>query len=65
MYPFFKNFKNIIVITHLSFILLFLRERKNKASRGGSEREGERESQAGSMLSTELNAGPNLTTMRS
>jgi len=48
-----------------SFTHSFIEERKELLGWGGVEGEGERESQAGSMPSTEPKAGPDLTTLRS
>ena len=56
---------NVIYVFNFFNIYLFLRERQRQSvSRGGAEREGDTESEAGSGLlavSTELDAGLELT----
>lgn len=47
------------------FIFFFFRERAQKRVGVGVERVGERESQAGSLLSVDPSAGLDLTTLRS
>ena len=55
----------LLLLFFFKFIYLFLRERQSR-SRGGAERGGDRESQAGSARSAQSPLwGSNLQTMRS